>query len=51
MENLKHADLVISPDVGDIGFWQFHKAAQAIALGEEAARLVIQQSKPIIFSG
>ena len=41
MENLKHADLVISPDVGDIGFWQFHKAAQAIALGEEAARLAL----------
>ena len=49
MENLKNADLVISPDVEDIGFWQFHKAAQAIALGEEAARLVIQRSKPIIF--
>jgi NTE family protein len=50
MENLKDADLVISPDVEDIGFWQFHKAAQAIAVGEEATRLTFQKRKPIIFS-
>jgi len=50
MENLKHADLVINPDVEDIGFWQFHKAAQAIAVGEEATRLTIQQNKPMISS-
>jgi NTE family protein len=50
MENLKHADLVISPEVEDIGFWQFHKAAQAIALGEEAARLAIQQNNSLISS-
>jgi NTE family protein len=49
MENLKDADMVISPDVRDIGFWQFHKAAQAIALGEEATRLAIQQSTDNMF--
>jgi NTE family protein len=50
MENMKNADLVINPDVEGIGFIQFHKAAQAIAVGEEAARLAIQRSKPIILT-
>ncbi len=45
IENLKDADLVISPDVEDIGFWQFDKAAQAIAVGEKAASRAIQHSK------
>ena len=46
IENLKDADLVISPDIDDIGFWQFDKAAQAIAVGEKAASLSVQRSKP-----
>ena len=46
IENLKDADLVISPDIDDIGFWQFDKAAQAIAVGEKAASLAVQRSKP-----
>jgi NTE family protein len=46
IENLKDADLAISPDVEDIGFWQFDKAAQAIAVGEKAASRAIQGSKP-----
>ncbi len=45
MENLKDADIVISPEVEDIGFWQFTKSAQAIAAGEKAARHVLQESK------
>lgn len=45
IENLKDADLAISPDVEDIGFWQFDKAAQAIAVGEKAAKLAVQRSK------
>jgi predicted acylesterase/phospholipase RssA len=45
VENLKDADLAISPDVEDIGFWQFDKAAQAIAIGEKAASRAIQRSK------
>ena len=45
IENIRGADLAISPDVEDIGFWQFNKAAQAIAAGEIAARRVLQRSK------
>ena len=45
VENLKDADLVISPDIEDIGFWQFDKAAQAIAVGEKAASRAVQRSK------
>ena len=43
VENLEDADLAIHPDIEGIGFWQFTKAAAAIALGEEATRHVIQQ--------
>jgi NTE family protein len=45
MENLKDADVVISPEVEEISFWQFAMAAQAIAAGEKAARHVLQQSQ------
>jgi NTE family protein len=45
VENLKNADLVISPDVEEIGFWQFNNAAQAIAAGEHAARMVLDGNK------
>jgi NTE family protein len=45
VENLKDADLAISPDVQEIGFWQFNNAAQAIAAGEQAARMVLDESK------
>jgi predicted acylesterase/phospholipase RssA len=48
IENMKDADLAISPDVEDIGFGQFDKAAQAIAVGEKAASMAVQQSKPAI---
>lgn len=45
LENLKGADLAISPDVEKIGFWQFNNAAQAIAAGEQAARAVLNGDK------
>jgi NTE family protein len=45
MENLKGADLTISPDVEAIGFWQFNNAAQAIAAGEQAARRALDGDK------
>ncbi len=45
IENLKDADLVINPDIEDIGFWQFDKADQAIAAGEKAASRAVQRSK------
>ncbi len=43
-ENLKGADLVISPEMGDIGFFQFDRAAEAIAAGEEAARRALEEA-------
>jgi len=42
VENLKDADVAISPDVEDIGFWQFNNGARAIAAGEEAARKALE---------
>lgn len=45
MQNLKEADLAISPDLTGIGFWEFHKASEAIALGEAAAWAVLKQSR------
>jgi len=37
-QDLAGADLAISPAVGGIGFFDFDRAAEAIAAGEEAAR-------------
>ena len=49
-ENLKGADLAVSPDVGHVGFWQFYRAAEAIAAGEQAARTVLETNKlPVFF--
>jgi NTE family protein len=45
LENLKSADLAISPEVEEIGFWQFNSAAQAITAGERAARIVLDGKK------
>jgi NTE family protein len=50
VENLKGADLAISPDVGHVGFWQFNRAAEAIAAGEQAARLVLETNKLPVLS-
>lgn len=44
MENLKDADLAISPEVGDIGFFQFDKEVEAIEAGEKAAREVLEEA-------
>ncbi|OGO15640.1 MAG: hypothetical protein A2Z02_05245 [Chloroflexi bacterium RBG_16_48_7] len=38
MDNLKLANMVITPNRETIGLWQFHRAADVIALGEETAR-------------
>ena len=51
LENLKDADLAISPDVEGIGFWQFNNAAQAIAAGEHAARMALGRKKLKILLG
>lgn len=45
MENLKNADLAISPAVENIGFWQFNNAAQAITAGEQAAHIALDGNK------
>jgi NTE family protein len=42
MQDLAEADLAISPAVGGIGFFDFDRAAEAIAAGEEAARKALQ---------
>lgn len=43
VENLKDGDVAISPNVEDIGFWQFNNAARAITAGEEATRKALDE--------
>jgi predicted acylesterase/phospholipase RssA len=43
MENIKDADLAVSPLSETIGFWDFHRADDAIEAGEKAARSVLQR--------
>jgi NTE family protein len=45
MEDIRGADLAIHPEVGTIGFWQFHNAAEAIAIGERAARSALDGAR------
>jgi NTE family protein len=45
LENLKAADLAITPATENIGSWQFNKAAEAVAVGEEAARRALRRAK------
>jgi len=47
MHNLKGTDLAISPDLASIGFWDFHKASEAIAHGEAAAWAALKQARNI----
>ena len=44
MENLEDADLAISPEVGNIGFFQFDKEIEAIEAGERAARKALEEA-------
>jgi hypothetical protein len=44
MENLKLAEIAVTPFNGNVGFWQFNRAADAIAAGEIATRLALQRS-------
>jgi NTE family protein len=44
MENLEDADLAISPELGDIGFFQFDKEVEAIDAGERAARKALEEA-------
>lgn len=44
IENLKEADIAITPFNGNIGFWQFNRVQEAINAGEIAARLTLQRN-------
>jgi NTE family protein len=44
MQDVQYSDLVISPPVAGIGLFEFNRAAQAIAVGEEAARRALEQA-------
>ena len=50
VENLKNADIAISPDVEEIGFWQFNNATKAIKAGEHAARVSLSGNNQSISS-
>ena len=43
MENLVDADITITPLEKTVGFWEFHRAAEAIEAGEKATRLLLQR--------
>jgi NTE family protein len=43
MDNIREANLAISPFTGNIGFWQFNRAREAISAGEISARLALQR--------
>jgi predicted acylesterase/phospholipase RssA len=51
MENLKDVNLAISPDVEEIGFWQFNNAAQAIVAGEKAAHIALEGNNVVSLLG
>jgi NTE family protein len=43
MENLIGADIAITPLEKTVGYWDFHRAADAIEAGEKATRLLLQR--------
>lgn len=43
MENLIGADIAITPLDKTIGYWEFHRAAEAIEAGEKATRLLFER--------
>ena len=46
--SLAGADVVIEPDIGDIGYSDFHRAAECISRGAEAADAAIPAIKEVI---
>jgi len=48
LEDMRQANLTVSPAVGSVGFWQYDRAEEAIAAGEEAAREAISKDKRIL---
>ena len=49
LDNMRDADLKINAETENIGFWQFERVEEAIAAGEKAARLALQQDKHVLF--
>ncbi len=43
MENLMSADIAITPTKQTVGYWAFHRAAEAIEAGEKTARLLLER--------
>jgi NTE family protein len=43
MDNLMSADIAITPTRQNVGYWAFHRAADAIEAGEKTARLLLDQ--------
>ncbi len=44
MEDLQAADLVISIETGDIGYFQFDREAEAVEAGVSAARRALKEA-------
>jgi NTE family protein len=42
MENLMSADIAITPMKQTVGYWAFHRAAEAIEAGEKTTRLLLE---------
>ncbi len=47
MENLVGADIAITPLDKTIGYWEYHRAAEAIEAGEKATRLLLQRDEEV----
>ncbi len=43
LKNLEGADIAITPLEKTVGYWEFHRAAEAIEAGEKATRLLLQR--------
>ncbi|MCK5379689.1 MAG: patatin-like phospholipase family protein, partial [Acidobacteria bacterium] len=44
---LRQGDVLIRPDLGDIGFLDFNRAAETVALGDAATRAAADQLRPL----
>lgn len=50
LKKLRPGDVLIRPELGDISFSDFPRAAEAIAIGEKAARALVEKLKPLSVS-
>ncbi len=50
LETLKAGDILIRPDLGDLGSGEFERSEEGIAIGEKAAREILQQLKKLSLS-